>query len=252
MRAIYTSIPTLLCKYALTNRKVNHLKLYVYFKQIASGHVKYSNDNIKSWANDINLSERWVKDALRWMIQNGWITVNTKRNSYRVVSYEQLCRKLEINSKSAAIYELEDFSKFKEFCCAVVITYCLKYKIFLDKKKNQSVSSLTDPSMSWYFYSKGYYALPINYLGKFLEVSSSTANNFKQLAIRCNFISVKKHFKPLLGSDGSKLGVEHLQSFKKTFPRIAGRVRSNGSFLSIVDADIIKSEVYTKRKRYKY
>lgn len=242
----------MLCSYALVNRKVNHLKLYIYFKQIASGHVKYSNDNIKAWANDINLSERWVRDALRWMIQNGWITVNTKRNSYRVVSYEQLCRKLDINSKSAAIYEQDDFSKFKEFCCAVVITYCLKYKVFSDKKNNQPVSSLTDPSMSWYFFSKGYYTLPINYLAKFLGVSSSTANNFKKCAISYNFINVKKHFRPLFGNDGLKLGIEHLHGFKKAFPSIAGRVRSNGSFLSIVDADFIKSEIYTKRKRYKY
>ena len=50
MKPICTTIPVMLIKYALVNRKVNHLMLFVYFKHIASGHIKYNNENIKAWS----------------------------------------------------------------------------------------------------------------------------------------------------------------------------------------------------------
>lgn len=252
MKPIYTSIPIMLIKHALVNRKVNHLMLFVYFKYIASGHVKYSNENIKAWSTDIGMSERWVKDAIKWMIGNKWITVNSKKGSYRIISYKQLCKKLKINSTAAIIYELDDFYGFKNFCCAAVITYFLKLKSYMDKKKNQSVSSLTDPNSSWYFYSKEFCAMPISYLAKCLGVSNSAACKYKKCAIQSNLIIARKHFRNLVDENGNKWTIEHLESYKTAHPNIAGRIRTNGKYITIVEADIMKSEMNTKRKRYKY
>lgn len=252
MKPIYTTIPVMLIKYALINRKVNHLMLFIYLKYIASGHIKYNNDNIKAWATDINMSERWVKDALKWMVTNKWITVNRKKKSYRIISYKQLCKQLEITSISATIYQPDDFSGFKNFCCAVVITHFLKLKNYMDKKKNQSVSSLTDTSSNWYFYSKGFCAMPISYLAKCLGVSNAAADKYKKCAVKSNFLEVRKHFKTLTDSYGNKLTIEHLPSLKAVYPHLAGRFRINGKYVSIVEADIMKSEIFTKRKRYKY
>jgi len=252
MKPIYTTIPVKLIEYTLVNRKVNYLMLFVYFKYIASGHVKYNNDNIRAWATDIDMSERWTRDALKWMVKNKWITVNNKKGSYRIISYEQLCRKLKIDSTSAVKYEPDDFSGFKDFSSATVITYYLKLKNYTDKKKSQSVSSLIDTSKSWYFYSKGFCAMPISYLAKRLGVSNSTANNLKKCAVKSNFIEVRKHFRILLDGKGNKITIEHLPFIKEEYPIMAGRLRTNGKYISIVDADIMKSEIHTKRKRYKY
>jgi len=242
----------MLIKYALVNRKVNHLMLFIYFKHIASGHIKYNNDNIKAWSTDINMSERWTKDALKWMVRKKWITVNSKKETYRIISYNQLCKQLKIHSLSATIYEPHDFSGFKDFSCAVIITYYLKFKNFRDKKKNQSVSSLIDTSSSWYFYSKGFCAMPISYLAKCLGVSNSTANKYKKCAVKSNFLEVRRHFRTLLDGKGNKLTIEHLPFIKAARPDMAGRLRTNGKYINIVEADIMKSEIHTKRKRYKY
>jgi hypothetical protein len=241
----------MLIQYALINRKVNHLMLWIYFKHIASGHLVYSSQNLKAWAVDINMSERWVKEAVKWLIKKGWVTVNTKKETYRVISYKQLCNKLKIRSTSAVIYEPDDFSEFKNYCCAVVITYYLKLKILTDKK-NQSVSNLDDSSMSWHFYSKGFHAMPTSYIAKCLDLSNSTANNYKKCAISTGKLQVKKHLRPIIDSLGKKLGKEHLNSYKATFPNMAGRVRTDGKYLKIVDSDLMKSEIKTKRKRYKH
>ncbi len=252
MKIIYTTIPVMLIKYALVNRKVNHLLLFIYFKHIASGHIKYNNDNIKAWATDINMSERWVKDALKWMVKYKWITVNSKNESYRIISYKQLCKKLEINSTSAIVYESDDFSGFKDFCCAVVITYYLKLKNYMDKKKSQSVSSLTDTSSSWYFYSIGFCAMPISYLAKCLGVSNSTADKYKKCAIKSNLLEIRKHFRILIDGKGNKVTIEHLPFLKRVYPNMLGRLRTNGKYVSVVEADIMKSDIYTKRKRNKH
>lgn len=252
MKPIYTSIPIMLIKYALVNRKVNHLMLFIYFKHIASGHIKYNNDNIKAWATDIDMSERWVRDALKWMVKNKWITVNREKKSYRIISYKQLCKQLGITSISAIIYEPDDFSGFRNFCCAVVITHFLKLKNYMDKKKSQSVSSLIDTSSSWYFYSRGFCAMPISYLAKCLGVSKPTADNYKKCAIKSKLLEVRKHFRILIDGEGNKITTEHLPSLKAVYRNMAGRLRTNGRYVSIVEADIMKSEIFTKRKRYKY
>ena len=92
--------------------------------------------------------------------------------------------------------------------------------------------------------------MPISYLAKYLGVSNSTANKFKKCAIKTGSIEVKRSH-PIIFINGKKLGIEHLQFYKSTFPKIAGRLRTDGKYLRIVEADIMKSEIITKRKRYK-
>lgn len=240
----------MLTRYALVNRKYNHLKLYIYFKYISDGYVFYNNENIKAWATDIGMSERWIKSTLKWLIKHKWITVNSKRKCYRIISYKELCSKLNIQPHSSAIYELDDFNNFKNYCCAVVITYYIKTKSLIDKK-NQSESILADSNMNWHFYTKDFREMPISYLAKCLGVSNSTANNFKKSALQLKLISVKKNH-PFIIHNGQRLSIEHLKYYKSAFPNIAGRIRTNGKYLRIVESDLIKSEVLIKRKRYKY
>ena len=94
MKATYTSIPVDLCQYALINNRVNHLKLFLYLKTTSSGHISMKNYNLYSaWASDLELSERTIRNLFKWLIKNKWLTVNSKRVSYRIISYKQLNRK---------------------------------------------------------------------------------------------------------------------------------------------------------------
>ena len=204
MKPIYTTIPIKLCEYALVNRKVNHLMLFIYLKHISSGHVSYSNENIRLWAIDINKSEKWVKSALKWLIKNGWITVNSKRQSYRVVSYKQLFKKLQLKSLTAVVFEPNDFSELKSFCCAVVIAYSLFIKRLRDKKR-QSVSIMDDTSKSCYFHQKGFIEMPLSYLAKDIGVSVSTANNYKRIAKGAKLLIVKRQLSFILDIKGCLL-----------------------------------------------
>ncbi len=250
MKSFYTTIPIALCQYALKNRKANHLKLYTYFKLISSGHIKYSSHSISAWATDIGMSERWTKDAIQWLIKNGWITVNSKRKSYRIISYKQLCYKLELESRACALYENDDFSNFRQFLSAALITDCLKI-IRIINRKNRSGSRLTDSSMNGFNYSKTFHSLPISYIAKKLGITMSTANNIKRWALESRTVFKLSNTPYLLDGNGEKLGMEHWSGVIANNPMIAGRLRK-GKFIRIVEADLLKTYVLTKRKRYDY
>jgi hypothetical protein len=222
----------------------------VYFKQISSGHIKYETTGASAWSSDICMSERWTRDAVRWMIKKRWITVNTKKKYYRIISYKQLCRKLELEPLASVLFENDDYEGFRQFLSATVITDCLKIKKLTDRK-NQSVSRMADTNMNWHFYSKGFHSLPIAYIAKRLGICNSRANKIKKWAIESKTVFVKKNTPFLKDSKGRKIGVEHLHALKVSDPIRAGRLRTNGKYIKIVEADLLQSVVETKKKRYK-
>ena len=134
MKPLYTTIPVQLCEYVLLKGKVNHFALYLYLKHNSNGYIDFDSSQYKYWAVDLNKSERWVRDAVKWLIKNKWITVNSKRNVLNLISYKKLCRKLRIHTTSGAIYEQEDFSDLRGFLCDVVIIYNLRKKRWMERK----------------------------------------------------------------------------------------------------------------------
>lgn len=251
MKPIYTTIPVELCAYALINRKVNHILLYVYFKQIACGHLRYDTSLFKVWAVDLNLSEKTVRSYIKWLIRQGIITVNNKRKSLRVIGYQQLHKKLRFISKSSVRYEPNDFSGFYEFCCASVIAYYLRRKKFSDKKR-RSGSKMADSSKSRHSYSTGYYPFPIMYLAKCLGVSKSTANNYLKKAEEAGYIKIKNQNRFLLDDKGNKLPSDILVVIKQENEEYANRLRVEKGYIKIIDSNLILCCFSTKRKRFKY
>jgi len=251
MKTVFTSIPTKLCEYAIVNRKVNHLCLYLYLKHNSSGYIEYGTQEYKSWANDLNKSDKWIRTAINWLIKEKWITVNSKKKTYRIISYANLSKKLNTSFKSAVIYETENFLGFKNFCCAVVITYHLKLKRWKDKER-RSVSKMGDASSNRYCYPKGFYDLPIRYLAKVLNLSDTTANNIKKNALKDNYIILKKQINIMTDVNGTKIKKENFIHLKKMYPVQSGRLRIGKKYLKIVDADLMKPEIITKRKLYKF
>ncbi|WP_029209567.1 hypothetical protein [Aquimarina agarilytica] len=249
MKPIYTTIPIMLCKYALVNRRVNHLALYIYLKHNSSGYIQYSGEAYKKWAEDLKMSERWTRDAIKWLIEKGWITVNNKRKSYRITSYKNLHKKLNLVTKSAVIYELNNFISLREFCCAALITYYMKVKRFSEKKR-RSVSKIGDANTNHYFYPKGFYAIPISYIAKCLGVSNSTANKYKKCAEKSGLLEVRNTSKYFIDNIKADITYKDISFIKKTFPYLAGRLRLNkNKHVVVVETDIIRSVIIGKKKR---
>ncbi len=254
-KSFYTTLPAGVCIYALTNRKVNQIKLYVYLKSISSGHIKYHStiyDYKKEWAKDLNCHSKTIKSSIDWLIKNKWITVNGKRKSLRIVSYKQVCIKNNIDTKRAAIYEPDNFNAFRAFCIAVAIIYFRNRKKWNDKRSAFNKRN-SDASKNRYAYPKGFYPLPNLYLAKCLKISKASAHKYKMEAIKYGFISRKKQISCIY-SGKNKLMKEAKNAYAKGSldEDFARRLRAGKKYLKIIDSDAIKSEIVLKSKRFDF
>jgi len=251
MKPIYTTIPVDLCQYALVNKRVNHLKLFLYLKTTSSGHVSMKNHNLYSaWASDLELSERTIRNLFKWLIKSKWITVNSKRVSYRIISYKQLNEKLRFTNPKCFVFE-EEFSKLKSFCCAAICTQAAKRKKYFDKKKSQSVSKLGDTSKNCHSRQK-YFELSAGYLATFLGMSKTTAHNIKKEATDFHFLEIKSQTNYLLDKLGNKIEQDKMIFFRKGNYDLSRRLRIRKGFITIIESDVVKSNLIMKTKCFKH
>lgn len=179
-KPIYTTLPVSLCEFALVNRKVNHLIVYIYLKHISSGHVNYNTSLYKLWAKELGLNEKTIRSCVKWLIKKKWITVNNERKSLRIISYKQLLNKLRLNKNSAVIFEPENFLNFSSFCCGAVITQ--RYRYLRWKNKNRSVQKIECTSKSRKLSNK-YVSVPLGFIANCLNVGLSKANLYLKTMI---------------------------------------------------------------------
>ena len=251
MKATYTSIPVDLCQYALINNRVNHLKLFLYLKTTSSGHISMKNYNLYSaWASDLELSERTIRNLFKWLIKNKWLTVNSKRVSYRIISYKQLNRKLGFTNPKCFVFE-EEFSKLKSFCSASVCTQAAKRKRYFDKIKRQSVSKLGDTSKNCNS-RRNNLELSTSYLASFLGVSKTTAHNIKKDATKFHLLEIKSQKNYLLDKLGNKIEQDKMMIFRKNNQKLSGRLRTKKGFIAVIESNLVKSNLIMKTKRFKY
>ena len=248
MKPLYTTIPIKLCEYAVLNRKINQLALFLYLKHNSDGEIDFDKSSYKHYAVDIGKSEKWVRNTMDWFIEQEWITVNSKRNILRIISYKNLCIKLNISNCRSAIYENEDFRDFKGFCCAVVIANLISIKRYIEKK-GWSVSIMGDAFTNHPNFYKGFYTMPIFYLALRLKISPSRANNIKKAAEKWGYLEVKKQIIVLRNDKGEKVSKNLFNSYQLAFPEEAGRYRQGKKYLRRVEADIMRAEVIIKSKR---
>jgi hypothetical protein len=227
------------------------MKLYLYLKNISDGYVSFDSSLYESWATDIGCSKRWVHNGINWLIKNKWITVNSKRKSLHIVSYEKLCKLLSVFNKVAGIYEPEDFISFDSYCIAIVITFHIRRKAWMDRKR-RPVSNMGDATTSRNFYPKGFKTLPIRYLSKCLNVSETTANNYKQKAANAGLLEIKKQITTQIDENGQKLSKDKILVYQQVEDENSGRFRIGRKYLKLVEADLIKSHIIIKSKRYNY
>lgn len=251
MIKIYTTIPIELCIYALVNRKINHLKLLIYLKSISSGHILFERKLFKIWSIDLGISHRTVESCYKWLIKKKIITINSKTQSHRIIGYSQIHRKLNFNSQSSVIFELDDFENFNEFCISAVVGYLISKKKYLDKIE-WSGSKMVDSNLNRSSYSKNFYPLPISYLAKSINVSKSTANNYLRIAKKKGFLKIRKRTSYLTNDNGDKVSKKYMNAIQSENPTLFGRLRVKNDFIKFIDSSLIMSYSYGKRKRFKY
>jgi hypothetical protein len=191
----YINIPVELCKYALMEHNVNQLRLYVFLKSKCSGHIKLSKERILSYCKELGYkTPKTFKTNLNWLMQNKWITVNTKSGNYRIKGFVEIANKLNFVCIKGAIFEPLEFKNFKPFIIAAVITY---YMILKNRYNKERSESLKGGSRLNRFKKPVFFSLPHTYLAKVLNCSKSTAEYYRSIAVKSMYIIPKSTFEKL-------------------------------------------------------
>lgn len=246
----YTTIPALLCQYAILNQKVNELKLYIYLKLNSDGFVSIDTKNANKWSKELGLSSKTIKKCLEWLQSQKWITVNSKRNSLKICGYAKLKNLLDIDRTINAIFEptsVTDYKNFRAFCCGAVITHYLGKKKYFDKKQSAVKNGTSNLNR---LCKNGFYPMANNYLAKCLGVSLSTAFRIKNEAEKEGYIETKASFDTLEDCVGNKLPSKSYDVIRTIYAQdgLDCIIRKGKRNLLIVVPDRIKSNIVIKKR----
>jgi hypothetical protein len=184
------NIPIELLVYALSNRKVNPLRLFLYLKSQGSGYISWNEEQREKILLALEIkSPKTLQANLIWLLKNAWVTMNSKRECVRVVGYLVLAKKLNFQSATGAIYEQQNFNNFRPFIYAAVVTYYLHYKDRIARQSARKKGRTTTNCR--------YRDLPADYLAKVLNLGKSTIVRYRQKAWDAGFIKMKHRYKPL-------------------------------------------------------
>ena len=212
------NVPVELCRYALANHIVSQVRLFIYLKTICSGQFKLSDERIKNICAELNYkTPKTFKAHFAWLLKHKWITVNGKTGFFKIKGFIPLAKKLKFQSARGALFEPLDFSLFKPFIIAAVITYFMNYK-----SRNERLSECLTGRPKKYRLSPAFFSLPHLYLAKVLNISKSLAATYRNQAIQAGFITVKRKLKKI------EIPLPEAKNYKKYFA-------SDDQHLKIID-----------------
>lgn len=180
-------IPVELCKFALSQRKTREIALWLYLKSVTSGHFLLNADLMGTICNALKYrTKKTAIKHLQWLIRLGWITVNGKTGSHRIISMNQLSRKYHHVSRSCGVFDVDEFDKIQGFFAATIITYLKRRKGQSAQRRHGARKYCPYPFIS------------LTRLAKSLGVPRSTAVRHKNKAISDGFIHAKHQFDRIL------------------------------------------------------
>ncbi|HEY4788568.1 MAG TPA: hypothetical protein VIH57_21105 [Bacteroidales bacterium] len=234
----YLNIPVALCTYMLKWHIVMQIRLYTYLKTICYGRFKLSEDFINNCCVALEYkSKKTFKAHFEYLLQNKWLTFNSKSGSYRIVGLSHIANRLRFQTSKGAIFYPEYFKKFKGFVTGTVITY---YMIKRSQEERRSALKKGSASKSRPLAS---YSLPHSYLAKVLNVPVSTARSYRKNAIDSGFLKAKKTYIETL------IPISEIDLFKKFASVESDKIKIVNKSVCIQQADQIESSIFLRMKR---
>lgn len=242
---MYMLIPIEMCKYAITNKFIRPLQLYIYLKTQHVGCFKLELCCLKKIANDIGLkSVKTVKTNLELLIKRNWVGLNNKSGNYFVRGFEAVRRQEGFNYRASAIFYISDIKEIKAFTAGAVISYLVRQQ----KRRDWVAGRLKRRSLQATQPSSQYYPVAILALAKILNISFAKAHRIRELAAKKGFIFLRQNFQNTDVEIGLKL------QYQKCRPDIANRMRikSHKVMLQLISTVLPLVELRKRKKMKAY
>jgi hypothetical protein len=236
-----TLIPIELCQYALSNKKVRALQVFIWFKMNCSGKIKITSEIINEMAQDIGLkSIKTVKSAIHYLQGKKWITQSKRSGFFFIKSFERIREMKGYSARTGAEFYFSDIKNFKGFLVAAIISNLIsvqKWRLGVtERKKRGSMTVAHKPPT--------FYPVANEALAKILGVSVSTAWEWKKLAKKQRFIRIRKEFREI------KIKPEFLPQFKK-YSELNNTIIKKGKVCEQLPDKVATNLVLRNRKKLK-
>ena len=233
-------VPIDLCFYAVQNRCIRMVQVYVHLKSISSGKVRLDNSELKKIVKELGIrSTKTLKKWLEELITLNWVGHNRKSGVYFIRGFENIRAINEFDRTISAVFN-NPITQFRPFVVGAVIGYLAHYqfrkKEFVRKRRRTNQNSND---------SKRYQPVATIALAKILGVSLRTAHQYKQLAFKAGFIDLKKNFEAAGSFKVNEVDLLRKYSHSKE----ANAVRVVGNNLVKFKPDLIASNIRFKQRK---
>jgi hypothetical protein len=229
----YNNVPIALCSYSLQKRKANQVRLFLYLKSISNGYIKNKHEIYSKAAKELGVCIKTIMNHRKWLIREGWLIPDFTANSMRIVSFEIVVRKLNLQSATGVLIYRSDLKDYKNIAIAAVV----KYNLMRPKRRRREMELKMWSSQSHEF--PPYPHLPNSVLARIVGTSKTTASRYKRQSKKGAYLETSKRFEDL-GIPGTEiLNLKRYGQFQperlrvirnKVFLRLPDEVRCNLQF----------------------
>jgi hypothetical protein len=240
---MYLLIPVEICNFAITNKCIKPLQLYIYLKSISSGKLFFTKQGQAKCAKALGYkSVKSVTYNLNLLLKRNWVGYNKSSGIYFIRSFRRIKKFINAKSNTCAEFNTNEIKNFKGFVAGACIGYLVnqqKRKIWLTESKNRDSKPISQNPIP------DYYPVANHALAQIWKVAISTAFVLKKLAHKKGYISVKKEFQLI------NVSINFKKQYQKSNPEIAHKVRVKNNKLFLQEADKIMSKIRFKSSRKK-
>lgn len=239
----YLLVPVDLMLFAMLKRLAPEIRLFLYFKFVASGHLTYSNSLLQMASKELGISDRTVRRHLNTLLRLKFLTYNNRSKSLRTVSFLSLAKRNGFTSQYGVIMNKKHLHDFRLFAFSTCIGHELKKfkRVVMSQRSPELIKGRSSrrsepaqtPSLS----------IPVTVISRKLNISPSAASSYKNASAKLGLLSVKKNYNPL------KIPSDHIPYFKHFVPEEAKKVRMIKGEYFIQEADHLISNLKFKRRR---
>lgn len=243
----YLVIPVSLCYLVLRKRLSRPFQIYLWLKINTSGKLRVDKVKKESMMIDCKIkSKKTINKDLLILEDQNWIGHNKISGYYFIRGFDTLRYFYKQNSRVAVIFEFNYLTHIKEFLFAVVIGDLLKKQ----ERKRWRTDLKRGRSKQLLHLIPYYHPISLDAISKVLNISKSTAHNYKDQTKRIGFINFNKDYicSGINIEDKTQLYF-HLSHLRKYHPKIGNRMTIKENDMVIKMPDLISSNIIFKRRK---
>jgi hypothetical protein len=181
-------VPVELCFYALRNKLLPSLKVFILLKMTSSGKCRLNSAQMKLFAEFCGYkSKRAFSNQLKVLLRLNWIGYNKFSGVYHVRSFGNVQSQYGLKSTTGVWIRIQDMQCFDAAIYGSVIGYLSKHQ-----GKEQRIEPQYGGSRQIPCKSPGFYPVANWALAKILRVSTSTASQMKSRAEEEGCVTIKR------------------------------------------------------------